>query len=65
MNGQAYERPLLALPDDLDDAAVVALVEFLYEAARALENHYAGQLLRYYHRPDHRQQSLWHDDPPF
>ena len=65
MSAQHPYRPLVALPDELDDAAAAALLEFVYEAARVLENHYAGQLIRYYHRPDRRQQSLWEDDPPF
>jgi hypothetical protein len=56
---------LLALPQDLDDAAAAALLDFFYEAARVLENHYAAQLIRHYHRPDPRQQPLWDDDPPF
>ena len=66
MRGQHHHgAPLLALPQDLDDAAAAALLECLYEAARVLEHHYAGQLLRHYHRPDPRQQPLWVDDPPF
>ena len=64
MNQQRYP-PLLALPDELEDAAVVALLKFFYEAARIIENHYTGQLLRYYHRPDPPQQPLWHDHLPF
>jgi len=66
MRGQ-HQRiaPLVALPEDLDDAAAAALLEFFYEAARVLEHHYATQLLRYHHRPDPRQQPLWVDDPPF
>ena len=58
--------PLIALPTELSDEAAAQLLEFLYELATTLENHYTGQLLRYYHRPDHRQQPLWPDDePPF
>ena len=65
MTGPDCERLLVALPDELDDAAVAALVAFFYEAARVLENHYAGQLIRYYHPADNRQQTFWEDDPPF
>jgi hypothetical protein len=57
--------PLLAIPTDLDDKAAAKLLEFFLEAASAIDAHYAAQLLRYYHRPDERQQSLWDDDPPF
>jgi len=58
--------PLIALPTELSDEAAAQLLEFLYEFATALESHYTGQLLRYYHRPDERQQPLWPDDgPPF
>lgn len=60
------ELPLLALPSELDDEAAVALLAFFYEAARVLEHHYAGQLHRYYHRPDERQQPLFNEtEPPF
>ena len=62
----ADDRPLVALPAELPDEAAAALIEWLYETARVLENHYAGQLLRYYHRPDQSQRPLWpEDDPPF
>jgi len=58
--------PLLTLPDELADETVAQLLECLYELARALESHYAGQLHRYYHPGDERQQPLWpDDDPPF
>jgi hypothetical protein len=61
-------RPVLVLPDELSDESVAALLELLYDLARELESHYAGQLHRYYHRgrEDARQQPLWpDDDPPF
>ena len=62
----ADDPPLVALPAELPDEAAAALIEWLYETARVLESHYAGQLLRYYHRPDERQHPLWpDDDPPF
>ena len=62
----ADEPPLIALPDALSDEAAAALLEWLYEAARIIESHYAGQLHRYYNRPDPRQHELWDArDPPF
>ena len=57
--------PLLALPTELSDETVAQLLECLYELARSLESHYAGQPHRYYHPGDERQQPLWSDDPPF
>lgn len=57
--------PVIALPDDLDDDTVAALHVFFLQAAHMIESHYAGQLLRHYHRTDPRQQPLWDDDPPF
>ncbi len=58
--------PLIALPTELSDEAAAQLIAWLYDLAGALENHYTGQLLRYHHRPDQRQQPLWPDDePPF
>ena len=59
-------RPCIPLPEDLTDEAAAALIECLYDAARVLENHYAAQLMRHYHRTDDRQHCLWtEDDPPF
>jgi hypothetical protein len=59
----AHEHvPVVALPDQLSDQTVAQLVESLYEIARALENHYAGQLHRYYLASDERQQDLWPDN---
>lgn len=58
--------PIVELSDELSDQAVAQLVESLYELARTLENHYAAQLYRHYHRADERQQHLcFDDDPPF
>ncbi len=58
--------PLLALPDNLSDEAAARLLDLLYEIAHLIEEHYAGQLHRYYHRPDHRQLDIWDErDPPF
>jgi hypothetical protein len=56
------EPPLVALPTELSDEAAAKLLEWLYETGRVLENHYAAQLHRYYHRPDERQQPLWPGD---
>ncbi len=58
--------PLVALPTELSDESAAKLLEFLYELARVLENHYAAQLRRYYHPGDERQCDLWcENDPPF
>jgi len=57
--------PIVVLPEALDDAAAAALLEFFLEAARVLEAHYAGQLIRHAQCRDERQCSLWDDDPPF
>ncbi len=58
--------PLVALPTELSDESAAKLLEFLYELARVLENHYAAQLRRYYHPGDERQCDLWREnDPPF
>jgi len=56
--------PVVAVPEGLSDEAAAQLLEFLYDLARVFENHYAGQLHRYYHSPDQRQLDLWRD-PPF
>jgi hypothetical protein len=58
--------PVVPIPAELTDEAAVQLLEFLYELARVLENHYAGQLRRYYTppEPDEEQLNLWRD-PPF
>jgi hypothetical protein len=60
-----HRQPLVALPDNLDDEATAAVLEFFHEAARALENHYAGQIIRQAQRPAPHQRPLWDDDPPF
>lgn len=58
--------PLVAPPADLSDEAAAQLLDWLYELTAALESQYTGQLLRYYHRHDERQQPLWPgDEPPF
>ena len=59
--------PNVTLPEELADETVAQLLECLYQLAGAIENHYAGQLHRYYHPVDDRQQPLWpaDDEPPF
>lgn len=53
-------------PAALADEDVAAILDFLHDLATAFENHYAGQLYRYYHGFDQRQARLWDDDnPPF
>lgn len=56
--------PGIPVPDGLSDEAAAQLLAFLYELARVIENHYAGQLHRHYARTDEQQLTLW-DDPPF
>jgi len=64
---QPNDLPLVCLPIDLSDAAAAALVEFLREFTEAMERHYAGQLLRYYHdRPATRESPTGAPaNPPF
>ncbi len=58
--------PLVALPNELSDEAVATLLEFLYQLTDAFESAYAGQLHRYYRRPDdERTDPLPERDPPF
>ena len=62
----ADSRPCIPLPEDLTDEEAAALIAWLYNVARVLESHYAGQLLRHHRRPDERQHCLWPEDgPPF
>lgn len=56
--------PVVPIPDGLPDEAVAQLLEFLYDFARVLENHYADQLHRYYAGHREEQLELW-DNPPF
>ena len=64
MNGHTAP-PAIVLPDELDDDTVAALHAFFLDAAAAIEENYAGQLLRHRQRPDPAQHDLWDDDPPF
>jgi hypothetical protein len=52
---QPNDLPIVCLPLELSDEAVVQLIAFLRELTEALERHYAGQLLRYAHQ--HRRAS--------
>lgn len=63
----AWEPVALELPSELSDETVAQLLESLYALATALENHYSGQLRRYYCGGDERQASRGpvEDDPPF
>ena len=56
--------PVVSIPDGLSDEAAAELLAFLYDLARVIENHYAGQLHRHYAPTDERQLPLW-EDPPF
>ncbi len=63
-------RPSIPLPAELSDQAAAELLALLYDIARAIESHYAGQLHRYYEDAGERQPELWDeiedfDDPPF
>jgi hypothetical protein len=55
---------MLALPTDLSDEAAAKLLQWLYDFATIIENHYADQIRRYYATPqtDPLPPS---DDPPF
>ncbi|MFI5052646.1 MAG: hypothetical protein ACLP8S_30575 [Solirubrobacteraceae bacterium] len=51
---QPNDLPIIVLPLELSDAAAAALVAFLHDLTKALERHYAGQLLRHQHNLDPR-----------
>ena len=57
-------RVCITVPHPLHDEAAAALIELLQELTEALESQYAGQLRRYYQRPDRRQAELWDDTNP-
>ncbi len=63
------DLPIVCLPLDLSDEAAATLVEFLHELTEALERHYCGQLMRYYHPNDIPQGDLDRapdsGEPPF
>jgi len=67
---QPNDLPIVCLPLELSDEAAAALIDFLLDLTEALERHYAGQLLRYAHRPPERspdddQANRDPGDPPF
>jgi len=64
---QPSDLPIVCLPMELSDEAAAQLLDFLYQLTEALERHYTGQLLRYAHRHEDRDQQpdLLPTDPPF
>ena len=64
MNPDTNYPPAVKLPSELSDEAAAALLEFLYELARTLENTYADQLHRYYHPYNERQLDIWDEHEP-
>ncbi len=56
--------PIVTVPDALSDEAAAALLDFLYQLAGAVENHYAAQLIRH-NRQRTEQPFELPDDPPF
>ena len=62
------DTPQGCFPEYLSDEAAAAFLAFLYDLANAFENHYAGQLHRYYHGGDERQTDFREreqSEPPF
>ena len=49
------DLPLVCLPVGLSDEAAAQIFEFLHSFTDAFEQHYAGQLHRYYHATEQRQ----------
>lgn len=66
---QPNDLPIVCLPLELSDEAVVQLIAFLRELTEALERHYAGQLMRHarQHRPASSSDAQVPNphDPPF
>jgi hypothetical protein len=52
---QPNDLPLVCLPVGLSDEAAAQVLEFLHSLSDAFEQHYAGQLHRYYHATEQRQ----------
>lgn len=52
---QPNDLPLVCLPLGLSDEAAAQVLEFLYSLTEAFEQHYAGQLHRYYDATEQRQ----------
>jgi hypothetical protein len=63
--------PIVVLPLELSDDSAANLIEFLRALTEALEQHYAGELLRREHQrftkspPLHPSDPVSDDDPPF
>lgn len=55
------DLPIVCIPTGLSDDAAAELVEFLHALTQAIEQHYAGQLLRRQHRLRAQQHAA--DDP--
>ena len=51
---QPNDLPLVCLPIGLSDQAAAQVLEFLHAFTEAFEQHYAGELLRYYSAIDQR-----------
>ena len=66
---QPNDLPLVCLPIGLSDEAAAQVLEFLHEFTEAFEQHYAGELRRYYDAIEQRNtvQSTKPllTDPPF
>jgi len=66
---QPNDLPLVCLPIGLSDEAAAQVLEFLQALTEAFEQHYAGQLRRYYNAPEQQQAarsaSAPLTDPPF
>ena len=66
---QPNDLPLVCLPVGLSDQAAAQVLEFLHSLTDAFEQHYAGQLHRYYHATEQRQAARATKppltDPPF
>jgi len=66
---QPNDLPLVCLPIGLSDEAAAQVLEFLHEFTEAFEQHYAGELRRYYdaieQRRAERSTKLPLSDPPF
>lgn len=66
---QPNDLPLVCLPVGLNDEAAAQVLEFLHALTDAFEQHYAGQLRRYYDPTEQRQAERSTrpplTDPPF
>lgn len=66
---QPNDLPLVCLPVGLSDEAAAQVLEFLHAFTEAFEQHYAGELLRFYGAIEQRQAKRTTkppiSDPPF